>query len=369
MADTPGKMQADTPEQTPVQKPRHGLVKWVSSWNAGTRIAVGVVLALGVGSLNQQENAARAQSPGSSGPGLLPAATKDLMVAFALVLIVSGVVEWAGQRRGGPMQPSSPAASYADPRSEERLRHSDETVHREAHEMVNGATYCPSCGNASQQEDRFCRSCGAPSAHSPVPPSSLVVPDGTSQVVVNVVAVEPGVGRPFGSRTQRFVDHGRQLANATEPKTQEPKVVAEEAKLKRVQDEYPAVYEGCLSTTEALPIAPARHAAWLRELCKRVDAGSPPEAAAARIPLDWSGPETPEVRPKASRLAVGDPTAVEFPDVEADFPAQYDRACALMSALETAPTHRGAWLRELCQRVENGSPPDLAVARIPLDLR
>ncbi len=114
-------------------------------------------------------------------PGLLPALTADLALVLGVALIVSGVVKWWRQRRGTPIQPSTPAVSYADPRNEERLRHSDETVHREAHEMVNGATYCPSCGNASQHEDRFCRSCGAPTAPRPVPPSSLVAQAGAAQ--------------------------------------------------------------------------------------------------------------------------------------------------------------------------------------------
>ena len=168
---------ADTPEKTPVVKAPSGLVKWVSSWGAGARIAVGVALLFACAMVNQQNTA---QPPGSS-PGLLPALTADLALVLGVALIVSGVVKWWRQRRGTPIQPSTPAVSYADPRNEERLRHSDETVHREAHEMVNGAAYCPSCGNASQHEDRFCRSCGAPSAPRPVPPSSLVAQAGAAQ--------------------------------------------------------------------------------------------------------------------------------------------------------------------------------------------
>jgi hypothetical protein len=71
-------------------------VKGVSSWGAGTRIAVGVVLLLGGGSVNQQY---AAQPPGSS-PGFLPRLTLDLIFVFAVVLLVSGVAKWWHQRRG-----------------------------------------------------------------------------------------------------------------------------------------------------------------------------------------------------------------------------------------------------------------------------
>lgn len=37
----------------------------------------------------------------------------------------------------------------------------------------------------------------------------------------------------------------------------------------------------------ALAEPPDHPEAWLEELCRRIDAGSPVEAAAARIPLDW----------------------------------------------------------------------------------
>ncbi len=60
--------------------------------------------------------------------------------------------------------------------------------------------------------------------------------------------------------------------------------------LDRVEIEYPDQYEAVAARLRALPTQPSIPARWLSELCKRIADGSPPEAAASRIPLDWNGP-------------------------------------------------------------------------------
>jgi hypothetical protein len=54
-----------------------------------------------------------------------------------------------------------------------------------------------------------------------------------------------------------------------------------------IADEYPeSVYETARAYLAGLPEPPHHPEAWLRELCRRIEAGSPPGAAASRIPLD-----------------------------------------------------------------------------------
>ena len=71
-----------------------------------------------------------------------------------------------------------------------------------------------------------------------------------------------------------------------------------------IDEDYPKQFAIASRTLVALPVKPARPAAWLRESCKRIEAGTPPVAADARIPLDWSkaeyasprGSPSPELR-------------------------------------------------------------------------
>ena len=50
---------------------------------------------------------------------------------------------------------------------------------------------------------------------------------------------------------------------------------------------HPSAYQAALEQLMARNPQPERPNAWLRELCRRIEAGSPAEAAAQRIPLDW----------------------------------------------------------------------------------
>jgi hypothetical protein len=56
-----------------------------------------------------------------------------------------------------------------------------------------------------------------------------------------------------------------------------------------LREDYPAVYDAAIGNLESLATPPENPAAWVRELCQRIDAGSPPDRAASNIPLDWSG--------------------------------------------------------------------------------
>jgi len=144
----------------------------------------------------------------------------------------------------------------------------------------------------------------------------------------------------------------------------------EREEIEFVRDEFPAAFDRGYSMLVGLPHPPAHAARWLRELCKRIEAGSPPAAAVERIPLDWEGPAPRKPPSVAAAVGVGDPAAAgEYPDVAAEFPAAYDQARALLAGLEPPPDHPAAWLRELCQRIDAGSPPEAAAARIPLDWR
>jgi|GEM_PF-2425024 len=64
-----------------------------------------------------------------------------------------------------------------------------------------------------------------------------------------------------------------------------------EASWQKVQDEFPSSHPIAMELLDALSTPPERPADWTRELCNRIEAGSVPEAAAARIPLDWSSAE------------------------------------------------------------------------------
>jgi len=67
-----------------------------------------------------------------------------------------------------------------------------------------------------------------------------------------------------------------------------PHVETDDAdQLKRLREDYGAVFEVAWPLVEALPEPPQNRIAWTAELCKRIAGGSPPDAAAARIPLEW----------------------------------------------------------------------------------
>jgi hypothetical protein len=66
-----------------------------------------------------------------------------------------------------------------------------------------------------------------------------------------------------------------------------PNPNAETDGLQRVQDEYGAVFDVASNLLDALSEPPQNRVAWLAELCKRIAAGSPLEAAAAKIPLHF----------------------------------------------------------------------------------
>lgn len=56
-----------------------------------------------------------------------------------------------------------------------------------------------------------------------------------------------------------------------------------------LRDQFEASFPVALAQLESLATPPEHPALWLQELCQRIDGGSPPEAAAPRIPLDWGG--------------------------------------------------------------------------------
>jgi hypothetical protein len=135
-----------------------------------------------------------------------------------------------------------------------------------------------------------------------------------------------------------------------------------------VRKQYPNSYDTASSLLGLLSQPPQRPAAWLLELCKRIEAGSPSELAAARIPLDWDGPPPPRPSSSPTLLHAGRPDdAGNFPSVAADHPGSYDKARAMLAGLATAPEHPEAWLAELCRRIDAGSPPEAAAALIPLE--
>jgi hypothetical protein len=137
--------------------------------------------------------------------------------------------------------------------------------------------------------------------------------------------------------------------------------------LDEVQRDHASAYLKAAPQLDRLAAKPDHPADWLRELCRRIEAGAPPEAAAERIPLDWKDkPKPPPVRMAALRpepAKVGD----RYPEVEAEYPRQYDEAVRTLNLLPEPPTHPGSWLRELCRRMEAGSPTEAAATRIPLD--
>lgn len=77
----------------------------------------------------------------------------------------------------------------------------------------------------------------------------------------------------------------------------EPETTAPDDDIDRVRAVYPKEFETARTYLDELPVRPDHPNAWLSELCKRISAGSPPHAAAARIPLDWFAPQLLPVSP------------------------------------------------------------------------
>ena len=76
-------------------------------------------------------------------------------------------------------------------------------------------------------------------------------------------------------------------------------------------------------------------------------------------------PEPPLLPPS---IRLGDPVdAGDFPAVADGFPSCYDVAHAALAGLAERPSHPELWLRELCRRIEAGSPTEAATWRVPLD--
>ena len=64
-----------------------------------------------------------------------------------------------------------------------------------------------------------------------------------------------------------------------------------ERELQLIQDDYPVRFPIAFECFESLTTVPDHPEAWLRELCKRLEAGSPLDAAVDRIPLSWPAPD------------------------------------------------------------------------------
>lgn len=139
-------------------------------------------------------------------------------------------------------------------------------------------------------------------------------------------------------------------------------VTVEVAAIEAIAAQYPAQYPTARRYLDARDPAPRRPDRWLEELCRRMEAGSPPAAAAERIPLDFGDDLVPTPTP-----VIANPSPLgDYPAVAAQYPNQYDEALATMYGLAAIPTEPQAWLRELCRRMEAGSPSAAAAARIPL---
>lgn len=142
-----------------------------------------------------------------------------------------------------------------------------------------------------------------------------------------------------------------------------------EAELERVRRCYPDAFVQALPLCEQLPVAPERPADWLTELCRRIEAGSPPAVAAERIPLDWAEPAVPTLMTAVPPSVVAGGTSTTGADhvaIQAQFPREYPTAAALLAARDEPPARPDLWLRELCTRMAAGSPAELAAERIPL---
>jgi hypothetical protein len=129
----------------------------------------------------------------------------------------------------------------------------------------------------------------------------------------------------------------------------------------QLKAEHQAAYDRAKAVYDGLPEKPASPVEWLTELCRRIEAGSPPDAAAARIPLDWT-----QEKPRQGSTSKTELKA--FPLVASEHPGVYEEARHVMAGLPTQPHNPGSWLRELCTRMEAGSPVAAAASQIPLDM-
>lgn len=67
----------------------------------------------------------------------------------------------------------------------------------------------------------------------------------------------------------------------------EPVAVDLDASFAEVRARHPGSFDQAFAVLAVADPAPDRPADWLEQLCSRIDAGSPAEAAASRIPLDY----------------------------------------------------------------------------------
>ncbi len=135
----------------------------------------------------------------------------------------------------------------------------------------------------------------------------------------------------------------------------------------RFQARFGGIADEALRITDALPTLPDHPHAWASELATRIEAGSPPEAAAARIPLGWTRDRLADVRPGSVPRRT---TFVPRNDDSAYGPVSertYERANDILTKMPDQPSNPNLWLDELARRIEAGSPPEAAAARIPLD--
>jgi hypothetical protein len=136
-----------------------------------------------------------------------------------------------------------------------------------------------------------------------------------------------------------------------------------EADFELVRTLHPTTYERAARTLASLTQPPERPVDWLAELCTRLEAGAPLDKAAGNIPLDWTARApllaSPTPASQAAATVAGAPVA---PDVRV---LAIARTC--MADLPQQPANPDEWLAELSRRIGNGSPPEAAAARIPLD--
>jgi len=166
------------------------------------------------------------------------------------------------------------------------------------------------------------------------------------------------------ARVCRFCNRDLEPLSSSELATANDAALGEYS-LAAVESAYPNTHGVARPYLDGLPVPPSHPGLWLRELCDRIQNGSPPSAAAANIPLNWSKGAPEMVTPTPT---IGTPEAPsDFLSIKAQYPREYDSARAAMAGLGAAPVYPELWLAELCRRVSAGSPPDAAAARIPND--
>lgn len=73
-------------------------------------------------------------------------------------------------------------------------------------------------------------------------------------------------------------------------------VESREDAFQRVRGQYGATFDTASAMLAGLPEPPKNPVAWVTELCNRITAGSPPDLAAEKIPLDWGAAR--DIRPR-----------------------------------------------------------------------